>query len=60
MRKKKRKKKKKDIEEEQINEADLIGLDNGDEVIGSELNKNDDKNNQQNQKSCSGSFGKEP
>ena len=50
-RKKNKKKKKKDIEEEQINEADLIGLDNGDEVIGSELNKNDDKNNQQNQKS---------
>ena len=43
--KKNKKKKKKDIEEEQINEADLIGLDGGGENIHEDIN-NEDKNKQ--------------
>ena len=46
--KKKKKKKKKDIEEEQINEADLIGLDGGEE-IGNEIIKPNEENKQQSQ-----------
>ena len=49
--KKKKKKKKKDLEEQQINEADLIGLDEegANETIPSETIKSEDKNNTQNQ-----------
>ena len=46
--KKKKKKKKKDVEEEQINEADLIGLGGGDEVINDDKLKENDNNNKNN------------
>ena len=46
--KKNKKKKKKDIEEEQINEADLIGLDGGDEIKHESIT-GEDKNKSQKQ-----------
>ena len=42
--KRKKKKKKKDIEEEQINEADLIGLGGGEELANEEIKPNGDEN----------------
>ena len=51
--KRKKKKKKKDLEEEQINEADLIGLgDNGgNDIIGYDDNQNNNNNSQQKEQS---------
>ena len=48
--KKKKKKKKKDIEEEQIDEADLIGLGGGEDFARDEIKPNGDENNNNKEK----------